>query len=483
MVAAGLAACGGGGSGSSAPPAPPDWNGLAAGLQGMIVNPSDATFADLALVFNRRFDATAPIAIVRCASTADVVETLQFIKKNNFTFVPRCGGHNYAGYSATGGIMLDVRPMNTVQVNGDGTATIGAGALLVDVYTQLIAQGVCISSGTCPTVGIAGITMGGGISVIDRQHGLTCDNLVSAQVVTADGQVRTCSATSEPDLFWALRGGGGGNFGVATSFTFQTHPVTELTTFSAYFDFVDAAKVIAAWQAWPQALPNNIWAQITVGYGGLASPSVYLDGVCIGTPDDLNPVWESFLGSLGVTAYSPNSQSQTYLEVMLSLCGDETDSQCHFIGETSDAKNEGAKFVGSSDFFNAPLPAEGIQAFLDAMTAQNNAGVYGYVILDLMQGAIAQTAVDATAFPHRQALFSAEYWQYVLSATDSLTWANDMRSLMSPWSSGGAYVNYMDPLIQDWPDAYYGANYNRLQQVKAQYDPTGLFRFPQGVRA
>src|SRR6185437_2486317 len=149
MIAAGLSGCGGGGSGgggSGAPVVvgPPDWTGFGASLKGAIVNPTDAAFADLAHVFNRRFDATTPLAVVRCASAADVAATLQFVKKYELTFMPRCGGHNYAGYSATTGVMLDVRAMNSVQVNGDGTATIGAGALLVDVYPQLIAQGVSI---------------------------------------------------------------------------------------------------------------------------------------------------------------------------------------------------------------------------------------------------------------------------------------------------------------------------------------------------
>ena len=480
-----LSGCGGGSSATPAPmpPAPPDWAGLSSSLQGGLIQSGAGNYAATANVINKRFNPVTPIAIARCASTNDVITTLAFAQKNSLAVVPRCGGHNYAGYSATTGIMLDVRPMNTIVVNNDGTTTIGAGALLTDVYTQLIAKGVSIPSGTCPSVGISGITMGGGYNVVGRQYGLTCDNLVSAQVVTADGQLLTCDANTNSDLFWALRGGGGGNFGVATSFTIKTHDATsDLTNFSVQFAFADAAKALTAFFDWPQTLPNNIWASSFIGFnGGTSDPGVEISGVCIGTPDDLAPYWNAFLAATNATPISPTVTVKSYSDTMLAQCGSWTASQCHFTGETPDAQITPVSFVASSDFFDDPIPAAGLATLLQLLEKQNLAGSYGYVILDLMQGAIGTVAPDATAFVHRKALFSAEYWLYVVNPTDPLTWANDVRNAMQPWSTGEAYVNYMDPLIKDWSAAYYGANYARLQLVKTKYDPKNVFRSPQGV--
>src|SRR3569623_1470182 len=157
--------------------------------------------------------------------------------------------------------------MNANQV-GNGIATVGAGAKLVDVYDQLTAQGVCIPSGTCPSVGIAGITQGGGIGIVDRSYGLTCDRLLSAQVVTADGRQINCDANHAADLFWALRGGGGGNYGVVTSFTFKPHQTSDMTEFLATYRFDGAAAVLAAWQTWSQSLSDLLCASLSFAFDG-----------------------------------------------------------------------------------------------------------------------------------------------------------------------------------------------------------------------
>ena len=200
----GLDACGGSSDAAPPPPAPPppaapDWTSLQAGIQGTVVLPGAAAYALAAPVFNSVYDATLPQAVVRCASASDVAAALAFARANKLAVTARSGGHGYTGNATTTGMVIDVGQMNTI-TPGSGTATIGAGAKLVDVYDQLSAQGVCIPSGSCPTIGIAGITQGGGIGVLDRAYGLTCDNLVSAQVVLADGSVVTCDAGTHADL-------------------------------------------------------------------------------------------------------------------------------------------------------------------------------------------------------------------------------------------------------------------------------------------
>jgi FAD/FMN-containing dehydrogenase len=384
-------------------------------------------------------------------------------------------------------MVIDVGPMNAIAV-GNGTATIGAGAKLVDIYDQLTGQGVCIPSGTCPTIGIAGITQGGGIGMVDRAWGLTCDSLVSAQVVLADGSVVTCDATTHVDLFWALRGGGGGNFGVVTSMTFNTFATSDVTRFSANFAWADAAKVFAAWQAWPQTLPDTIWSGLELGSTVSATglPAIALSGLCIGTAADFAPYWTQLLAAAGATPTSQGSVTESFHTAILASCGSRSISQCHLASETADGSINRVAFVASSDFFDATLPSAGIQAMLGQMASlQGHANVL--VIMDLMGGAIGRVAPDATAFVHRDAVFSAQYFISSSSNLSSTQLAQarsavgGLRTAMAPWSSGEAYQNYLDPGLVNWQQAYYGANYARLRQVKTAYDPTQVFKPAQGV--
>jgi FAD/FMN-containing dehydrogenase len=480
-----LTGCGSGGGSPAAPPPPPpppggpNWSSLAGQMQGSVLLPGAAGFTLAAPVFNTLYDATVPQALVRVASAGDVALALAFARANNLALTVRSGGHGYTGNATTTGMVIDVGPLSTITL-GSGTATIGAGAKLVDVYDQLSNQGVCIPSGSCPTIGIAGITQGGGIGVLDRAHGLTCDRLVSAQVVLADGSIVTCDATTHADLFWALRGGGGGNFGVVTALTFDTFATSDLTTFSADFAWADAAQVIAAWQAWPQTLPDSIWSGLVLAATASGSPVIEVSGVCIGTTADFSPYWAQFLAAAGVTPTSQSAQTQPFHTTLLASCYGKTVSQCHLASETPDGQVSRGSFVASSDFFNTALPSAGIQALLGQVSAA--VGVTPLlVIMDLMGGAIADVAPDATAFVHRNALFSAQYYVSSTDVTSGRRAVSGARAAMSAWSSGEAYQNYLDPALADWQAAYYGANYARLVQVKAAYDPTQVFRPAQGI--
>ncbi len=484
-----LAGCGGGSDPAPPPPPPPadpDWAGLAGRLQGQLLRPGDAGFGDAAPVFNKLYDAIVPAAVVRCASAADVALALGFARRNRLPVAPRSGGHGYTGDAVCAGLVIDVGPMAAISVDaGAGTATIGAGAKLVDVYDQLAAQGVCIPAGTCPTIGIAGITHGGGVGVVGRAYGLTCDRLVSADVVLADGSLVTCDASNQPDLFWALRGGGGGNFGIVTALTFDTFATADLTSFEAVFAWTDAPAVLAAWQSWPATLPDAAWSTLvlvsTTSPSG--SPALQVSGWFIGTPSDFAPTWSQFLAATGAAPVSQGLQSVPFHDAMLASCQGLTVSQCHLGSETGDGQVARTAFVASSDFFGAALPSAGSQALVDAVAAQQGLRSL-VVILDLMGGAIARVAPDATAFVHRGALFSAQYFLPGLTADQApaaRAVATGLRATMSPWSSGEAYQNYLDPDLANWQQAYYGANYARLQQVKTTYDPAQVFKPAQGI--
>ncbi len=454
-----------------------DWQALANSLAGTVIRPGNMLYNQARVVFNARFDSIMPQAVVRAANPSDVAKVLAFVQKFGLAVTPRCGGHDFAGYSTTTGVVIDVGPMSTIQVNGDGTATIGAGAKLADVYDQLIARNVAIPLGTCLSVGISGLTQGGGIGVVDRMWGLTCDALVSAQVVTADGRILMCNATTEPDLFWAIRGGGGGNFGVVTSFTFKTHATQTLTNFSADIAFSDLGKLLTAWQTWQSGLPDSIWSYlITTFFGG--GPNVNLSGVCVGTPSDFMPYWNMLTTAAGVNP-QVNVTTQSYRNTMMAFCANRTVSQCHLVGQTPDAQITRATFSSTSDLYDAALPAAGVQAFVQAIQTAASRGIQGQVLLDAMGGALGRVAPDATAFPHRRSLFSAEYYQDATGVANP-NWGNSMRNTMKTWTSGRAYVNYRDPLITD-TSVYYGANYARLRLVKTKYDPTQVFKFAQSI--
>jgi hypothetical protein len=462
-------------------PPPPltdaDWQALVNSLTGTVIRPGNALYDQARFLFNTRFDSIMPQAVVRAANPSDVAKVLAFVQKFGLAVTPRCGGHDFGGNSTSTGVVIDVGPMNTIGVGTDGTVTIGAGAKLADVYDQTIAKNVAIPLGTCLSVGISGLTQGGGIGVVDRMWGLTCDALVSAQVVTADGRMLTCDATTEPDLFWAIRGGGGGNFGVVTSFTFKTHPTQDLTNFSANIAFSDLAKVLTAWQTWQAGLPDTIWSYlITTFLGG--GPNVTLSGVCVGTPADFMPYWNQFLAAAQVQPQT-SITTKSYHDTMMAACANRTVSQCHLVGQTPDAQIQRATFASTSDLYDAALPAAGVQAFVQAIQSATNSGINGQILLDAMGGALGRVAPDATAFPHRRSLFSAEYYQDA-SGVASPNWGNSMRTTMKTWTSGRAYVNYRDPLITD-TSVYYGANYARLKTIKAMYDPNWVFRFPQGI--
>src|SRR5918996_5286366 len=203
----------------------PDWETLQGVIAGSVALPGSAAYDEGQKAFNARYHDVVPQAIVSCATPEDVSQAISFVGRHGLEHATRSGGHCFAGHSSTHGVLIDVTPLRSVSVSG-GVATVGAGARLGDVYVTLESHGVALPAGTCPTVGIAGLVLGGGLGILGRTYGLTSDRLVGAEVVLADGRVVRCDEGSEPDLFWALRGAGGG-FGVVTSLDIATVPRSE----------------------------------------------------------------------------------------------------------------------------------------------------------------------------------------------------------------------------------------------------------------
>lgn len=241
--------------------ATPDWNALQSEISGDVILPESPDYESARKPAIVRFHDVRPQAVVSCETSADISETISFARRSGLRAATRSGGHCFAGRSSTGGVVIDVSPMRTVSVS-DAVATVGAGASLGEIYDALDERDLTIPAGCGPTVGISGLTLGGGLGILGRKHGLTSDHLLSAQIVLADGRVAECDEHHEGNLFWALRGAGGGNFGVVTSLIFKTLPAPEATAFHLLWPHTHAAAVIEAWQAWAPSAPDELAASL-----------------------------------------------------------------------------------------------------------------------------------------------------------------------------------------------------------------------------
>ncbi|MDH6137830.1 FAD/FMN-containing dehydrogenase [Kitasatospora sp. MAA4] len=478
-------------SGQSAGPA--DWAALAKDLQGPVVLPGDSRYPAAGQLYQPQFDVLRPGAIVYAASAQDVVTSLAFARRFTVPVALRSGGHSYAGWSSGTGMVLDVSSMNAVSSSG-GSATVGAGSRLIDVYTELAARGVTIPAGSCPSVGVAGLTLGGGIGVTSRAYGLTCDSLTGAQVVTADGRIRQVDAQTDPDLFWALRGGGGGNFGVVTSFDFRTSPAVDCAYGFLSWPWSSAAAVVAAWQAWAPSAPDQLWANLHL----LAWPDGRLQVTAtvnyLGSQGEL----ANQIDRLAVRPATVSLHSASYLATMQVMGGVAGWSQAaaHLPGTLPGRSPQGRltreSYAARSDVYTRAISTSGIATLTAAVQRYAHTAPQGgsaAVAFDALGGAVNRVAPGDTAFVHRDGLFIA---QYIANYPDpgagsgpaveqSARWLQDVWSAMRPYTSGEAYQNYLDPQLAGWQQAYYGANLARLRQVKQAYDPQGLLRFPQGV--
>ncbi len=425
--------------------------------------PEDPAYEEARRTFNLRLS-RFPAAIVYCTSADNVSGSMQWARQNDVPVSIRAGGHGYEGYAVLDdALVIDVSEMNQVEVDLErGTAIVGAGVRLIDLYRHLWDYGMTIPAGTCPGVGIAGLTLGGGIGFLSRQFGLTCDNLLAAELVTARGDVVRTSQEERSDLFWALRGGGGGNFGVVTALTFLLTPIAEVTSVAVSWPWDDTAPVLAAWQQTAPFVDDRLTLGLTVGPPSDGSITMY--GL-MNAPAEL--LWPLLAPLLAVGSPStPSVATMPYMSAAEQLAGPGASH---------------ATFKNASAFANEPLSPEAIATLIDWLrVAPSPANLVGFFPLG---GAIGRVSPKATAFPHRAALFDLQYqayWHDPAEADADLNWLRGIRDAMRPFTRG-AYVNYIDTDLNDWSGAYYGQNLSRLNRVKARYDPDGLFAGPQSI--
>ena len=447
----------------------------------ILVQGQDADWAAHTASHNRVYESIQPRVIALCKSTDGVLKTVQWAVKNGVEIRVRSGGHCFEDFSIGKQLLIDTSLMNGITWDPDANqARIQPGARLGDVYARLFENGRLLPAGSCFGVGISGLTLGGGHGYFSRKYGLTCDHLEEVEMVVVDqkdaagvpkARVVRANSTTNSDLFWACRGGGGGSFGIATKFFFKTRDIATVTRFYLVWPASDTKVVLKKWQTFAPQADDRLAtvAVISAENGQLAEFAI--SGLFLGSAAELAPIMQE-LTDTGSLETAPESR---FIESdLLTALG-------RYNGPDPLAKRY---FKSSSDYAREELSEEGIDALLDA--AQSIEYGTGRVQLEAYGGAIAQIDERATAFSHRKDLFVAQYstgdWETSEEAAMKTAWVANLRTVMKPYLTGGSYVNYPDYGVTDYEIAYFGVNAQALRVVKKHWDPGNLFRHGQSVK-
>ena len=445
------------------------------GFAGRLIDPDDADYDAARRVYNAMID-KSPALIARARSTADVVMAVTTARRDGLPLAVRGGGHNGGGLGTVqDGLVLDLADLDEVLVDPDRrTVTVGGGCTWGQVDQATSAYGLATPSGIISTTGVGGLTLGGGLGHLTRAHGLTIDNLLAAEVVLADGRQVHASAEQEPDLFWALRGGGG-NFGVVTSFTFRLNDVSQFVGGPTFWAVEQGAEVLKAYREFlpqaPRAL-NGFFAYVQIPPAPPFPEALHLRPACavvwayVGGEDDARRAMAPLLDSLpapllhGVQPM-PHAALQSAFDPLYPA-GHQWYWRADFVDEIPDAAVEQHQRFGSR------LPT-----FLSTMH------------LYPIDGAVRDVDPADTAFSYRDATWASVFAGVGVEAVEAPAisrWSIDYFEALHPYSAGGAYVNMMMDEGEDRVRASYRGNYARLAQVKAAYDPDNLFRINQNIR-
>jgi FAD/FMN-containing dehydrogenase len=428
---------------------------LGSSLDGELFGPDSSGYEAIRRPADPAYRETRPRLVVLCRSVSDVARAMTYATATGDRVTPRGGGHCFAGRSSTDGIVLDMSGLDNISVTADRVATIGAGARLGQVYAALHAHGRTLPAGCGPTVGITGLTLGGGIGLLGREHGLTCDRLVGAQVVLADGVAVDCDDDHEPDLFWGLRGAGGGQFGVVTALRFATVPEPMTTRVEAHWSGVGLEELVSAWQVWAPDAPDELTANLTL----VSEPGAPVQATLFGASTlEEGPTRELFTG---VTAT---------VELRAGL-------PFHHLKSTfADPREEPGRAVRTRSEFFSHAMAHGTLASLLTQLGEPRATGRRQLTFIAMGGAYNRVGEYATAFAHRGERFLLEHTAEAADPWVDASWATAHAD-----GSGRVYPNFPDPALDDWAEAYHAGNHPRLVAVKNAYDPHRFFDFPQAI--
>lgn len=447
-------------------------------LTGRVIYPHSETYDKDRLVSNYYTSKDKyPFAIVYCQKTEDVQNAVKWAVCKDIPIRVRSGGHNHEGFSTgTRALVIDVSEMKQFDLDPIAkTATLGPGNTNKEMYDKLFEKGLTHAGGTCSEVGISGLVLSGGMGPLARREGLTADSLISFEMVDAEGKVIKATADNEyKDLFWATRGGGGGNFGILTSITLRVFPVTDVTWFNIGWDWSQPIdKIITAWQAffakqdkqWFSHL--DIWSK-AFPVDKFKKQPVKIMGMFWGTPEEAKKELQPLL-----SIAPPKSEVFEKVSWAKSIKEIE-DSTAVFISDKPEYKSTGA-------FVMDPLPKEAIDLLYKSLN-ESNYPLYN-VLLFTLGGKTMEVPSNKSAFYYRKALFLAQYsiqWLNEKEDKSHIAFIDEVREMLEPYTKGD-YVGNPDPNVDNYMLTYYGPNAERLMEIKAKYDPKNFFMHPQSI--
>jgi hypothetical protein len=442
--------------------APPDTAAirkLASKITGHVITPESPDYESVRLIFNRAFD-QRPALIVRCANASDVARSLEFSQVQNLPLAVRGGGHNRAGFSVCdAGVVIDLAGMNRVEVDANKrVARAQAGALVRDLDQATQRFGLATTSGGCPTVGIAGLTLGGGQGQLMSKYGAACDNLISAQLVTVDGRQLEASQNSNPDLFWAIRGGGG-NFGVMTALEYGLHPVTDVLAGTLMYPAGRTAEMLQTFEKLVATAPDELNVLCGVLPSGQGA-RFQLQFFYCGDPRQGN----EFLKPLrALKPQEDNVRVKPYLEAQAA--GFLRAPVAHF----------------QTNLFLPDLSALAIAAIA---SATEHAPPTNRVFIVPLYGAISRVGITDTAFVLRRPGYEVDItglWSSPAEKESAVLWVKSLRDNLQPFAQG-VYSNQLGETSDALVKASYGTNYARLAEIKKKYDPGNVLRLNQNIK-
>jgi FAD/FMN-containing dehydrogenase len=436
----------------------------------MVLVPGNKAARQYDISFAKRKQLTPQVRVV-AGSAAAVSTTILWATNNGVDFAVRSGGHSYEGFSQSPDLVIDVRGMKAIKLSGDKkSVSVGAGSSLGSVYDALASSHLAIPAGSCFPVGVAGHSLGGGFGLLGRPFGLACDSVLSMEVVDASGKILTASEQENPDLYWALRGGGNGSFGVVTNFNFRTSAVNMVAKFAITWTkpVAQAVKIVQAWQQWLENLPSSITGtlHLTKAKGGLIT--VHMAGLSVQSESALKVELKRLQTLAGAASISTSTINF---------------HQAATIFNGGEPNPDSVLMKAKSDYVTDAMSEQGILTLLNGLVKAPGEIA---VLCDTYGGAINQIAADATAFVHRgKTKYVMQYymeWSSAGATSATIAMMQTLYTSMRPYVSGGCYVNYCDlDLGENYAKAYWGDNLARLIKIKAAVDPKNVFKHAQSV--
>ncbi len=451
---------------------------LRASLRGEVLQPRDEGYEAARKVWNGMVD-KRPALIARSTGTADVIEAVRFARANDLAVAVRGGGHNVAGFgTCDGGMVIDLSSMKGMRVDPESrTARAQPGLTWGDFDHETQAFGLATTGGLVSTTGIAGFTLGGGIGWLMRKHGLTIDNLISADVVTADGRLLRASADENADLLWGLRGGGG-NFGIVTSFEYRLHPVGPVVLGGAIFHPLDrAGDFLRFYDQWAPTLPDELTTLVVFL---TAPPEPFIPQHLQGTQ----------MVAVALCYAGPVEEGQKALRPLREFAPPAVDLVGPIPYTALQGMFDASAPAGMRGFWKteylAELSSRAIEALLDHAAKMRSLFPLSVVHIHHLEGAVNRAGSEGTAFGQRSSSYALNIiglWNDPAQDDAHVAWARKFWSAMQPFSGGGAYVNFLGDEGEDRVRAAYGApKYERLVALKNKYDPTNFFRMNQNIK-